>query len=76
MASVLLLYPCLTCGTAGHLLHWRWNLSITLNSLFSFIPAPPVSYISYLFSILSTSVLVQTHLSYFSSLLSGLPVSI
>lgn len=38
-------------------------------------PRPPVSYISSLFSILSTSVLVQTHLSYFSSLLSGLPVS-
>lgn len=36
---------------------------------------PPVSYISYLFSILSTSVLVQTHLSYFSRLLSGRPVS-
>lgn len=30
IASVLLLYPCPTCGTTSHLVNLRWNLSITL----------------------------------------------
>lgn len=85
IALVLLLYPCLTCGTANLSVPLRWNLSITLFPVLH--PSPQsgsltfcltISYISSLLFIPNTSVLVQTLiscLSYFISLVSGFPVS-